>query len=474
MVKQYSILHISDLHKPENCNLDNLLYSIQKDCEIYTNEGICKPDIIVISGDLVEGSKDDNGEDIIKKQYAEVGKFLDKLADFFLNGNRMRMIIVPGNHDYCYKVSKDSMELSPEEKLKEDYKLLKEAAPNVRWSWDDRRCYHITKRELYDMRFDLFKSFYNDFFAGIRELPKTVDKDSYIIELPLYQIAFVCFNSCYRLDHLNPMGCICPDAISKAHERLMALKNMGYLLVGVWHHHVSGLPVENNYMDYRILNAMMQEDIKLGLFGHQHVSTAVQEYSDITTKQSILLISSGSLYGNRYQLVTGVPRQYNVIEMNFRDEEVKLKLNVRKDNSQYGYDIPQWILSPIGMKSLPYYEHTLNVEKPKIEYMVADLDKAVRECGNYGEACLRLMEFGLDDELALKYFDSYISKVDDSKLLKELLRNPVTISQYVTALDAAVSLRDKDWLKGLMQNEQFANEKSPYLSELKEKANKMI
>jgi len=60
----------------------------------------------------------------------------------------MRMIIVPGNHDYCYKVSKDSMELSPEEKLKEDYKLLKEATPNVRWNWDDRRYYHITKKEL--------------------------------------------------------------------------------------------------------------------------------------------------------------------------------------------------------------------------------------------------------------------------------------------------------------------------------------
>ena len=50
-----------------------LLYSLQKDCEFYTNEGICKPDIIVISGDLVEGSKDNDGEDIIKKQYAEVG-----------------------------------------------------------------------------------------------------------------------------------------------------------------------------------------------------------------------------------------------------------------------------------------------------------------------------------------------------------------------------------------------------------------
>lgn len=474
MEKQYSILHISDLHKPENCNLDNLLYSIQKDCEIYTNEGICKPDIIVISGDLVEGSKDDNGEDIIKKQYAEVGKFLDKLAGFFLNGNRMRMIIVPGNHDYCYKLSKDSMELSPEAKLKEDYKLLKEAAPNVRWNWDDRRCYHITKRELYDMRFDLFKSFYNDFFSGIRELPENVDKDSYIIELPLYHIAFVCFNSCYRLDHLNPMGCICPDAISKAHERLTTLKNMGCLLVGVWHHHVSGLPVENNYMDYRILNAMMQEDIKLGLFGHQHVSTAVQEYSDITTKQSILLISSGSLYGNRYQLVTGVPRQYNVIELNFNDEEVNLKLNVRKDNSQYGYEIPQWIQSPIGIKSLPYYEHRLSVEKPQIEYLVEDIDRMVRQRNDYGEACLRLLDFGLENVLALKYFDSYISKVDDKNLLKYLLRKPLNIPQYMTALDAAVEMRDRNWIEELINDEKFKNESNPYLNELREQANIMM
>ena len=482
MEKHYSILHISDLHKPENCNLDNLFYSIQADCANYTSIGISKPEIIVVSGDLVEGSKKDDGAAIIRKQYEEAGKFLDKLVNYFLDGERKRLIIVPGNHDYCYKVSKDSMELSPEDKLKEDYKHLKEGAPHVRWNWDNRRCYHITNKKIYATRFDLFKAFYNDFFAGIRKLPEDEEleindshiKDSYIVELPLYNIAFVCFNSCYRLDHLNPMGCICPDAISKAHERLVALKNMGYLLVGVWHHHVSGLPVENNYMDYRILNAMMQENIKMGLFGHQHVSTAVQEYSDITTKQSILLISSGSLYGNRYQLVTGVPRQYNVIEMNFRDEEVKLKLNVRKDNSQYGYDIPQWILSPIGIKSLPYYEHTLHIEKAQIEYLVEDIDRKVREGGSYGEACLRLMEFGLDNELALKYFDNYMPKVDDLKLLKELLGNPVSISQYMTALDTAVELKDKDWIKELMSNERFKNETSAYLNELRGLANKLI
>ena len=114
------------------------------------------------------------------------------------------------------------------------------------------------------------------------------------------------------------------------------------------------------------------------------------------------------------------------------------------------------------------------MEKAQIEYLVEDIDREVREHGKYGEACIRLMEFGLDDELALKYFDNYVSKLDDPKLLKELLRNPITISQYMTALDAAVRLRDKEWIKDLMNNEQFKNESSAYLSELREQANKLI
>ncbi len=476
MVKHFSILHISDLHKPENCNLDNLFYSIQRDSEAYTKEGVRKPEIVVVSGDIADGVKDSgsDAETIIMSQYKEAGKFLKALTDYFLDGDKSRMIIVPGNHDYCYKTSKNSMSPSPKEKAKDDYKLLKVADPLVRWNWDDKQFYYITDRDLYKTRFDLFKAFYNDFYKGIRELPLNVESDSYIVEIERFKIAFVCFNSCYRLDHLNPMGCICPDAIAQAHERLVKLKNQGFLLAGVWHHHVSGLPAENNYMDYRILNAMMQEDIKLGLFGHQHVSTAVQEYSEITSKKSILLISSGCLYGNRYQLVTGVPRQYNVIEVRMDNEEVTLQLNVRKDNSLYGYDIPQWGVSPLGMKNLHVYEHKLRIEKPQVEYLVEDIEKMVRQSDNYEAGCLRLKELGLDNELVLKYFDSYIPKVKDIELLHHLLRSPRTIVQYMTALDAAVEQKDKHWIKQLLSDERFKNDTNPFLNELKEQANKMI
>lgn len=476
MRKRYSILHISDLHKPENCNLDNLFYSLQRDCEDYTRDGLLKPEIIVISGDLVEGTKECGDEAVatIKRQYDEVMRFLEKLADYFLGGDRSRIVIVPGNHDFSYKVSKDSMELSLEENAKNDHKRLKTADPKVRWNWDDRRFYHITKDALYYTRFELFRRFYNDFYTGIRELPEDLERDSYIVKLYEYNISFVCFNSCHRLDHLNPMGCICPDAVTRAHGELLNLKNMGYLIVGVWHHHVSGLPIENNYMDHRILTAMMQEEIKIGLFGHQHVSAAIQEYSDITSQRRILLISSGSLYGNRHQLVTGVPRQYNIIGVDMADDEVNVRLNVRKDNSQYGYDIPQWIASPIGMMNLAFFDYKLHIEKPHLEYVLEDIERMAQSTNDYGAACMRLQEAGLENEFVQKYFDSYISKVSDVELLRNLLAKPRTMTQFMTALDAALNGKDKDWLKSLLTCEEYQVNAPAYVRELLEQAKKMI
>lgn len=233
MIKHYSILHISDLHKPENCNFGNLFYSLQADCEVYTNDGIAKPVIIVVSGDVAEGTKNDSPDAvaIIRNQYAEARKFLEDLTHYFLDGDKRRMIIVPGNHDYCYKVSKESMELSPEEMAKDDLQRLKTADPTVRWNWEDKRFYHITNGALYKNRFELFREFYNDFYAGIRELPEDIDRNSYIVELDEYQTAFVCFNSCHRLDHMNPMGCICPDAITKIHGKLVRLKKKGLPII---------------------------------------------------------------------------------------------------------------------------------------------------------------------------------------------------------------------------------------------------
>ena len=98
----------------------------------------------------------------------------------------------------------------------------------------------------------------------------------------------------------------------------------------------------------------------------------------------------------------------------------------------------------------------------------------VRNTNNYDLACVRLKETGLDNDLVLKYFDNYISKVNDKALLKELLIIPRTSVQYMAALDSAVSSKDKEWILSLLKLVEFQTNATPYVKELLEQAQKLI
>lgn len=123
---------------------------------------------------------------------------------------------------------------------------------------------------------------------------------------------------------------------------------------------------------------------------------------------------------------------------------------------------------------LPYYNHEIKINKPKIEYIVEDIDQQVRLTKNYSLACIKLKEIGLDNDLVLKYFDSYISKVEDNKLLKNMLKPPLTIIQYMVALNAAVSCKDADWITYLLSEVQIQDKSNSYVKELEDKAKKIV
>ena len=147
MNKHYSILHISDLHKGENNNFNQLYASLCNDADSY-DQDIPKPEIIVVCGDLAEGANGDGAEEKIKKQYEEVETFLNKLVIHFLNGDKSRIIIVPGNHDLYRGATIRSMTAIPEdlrEKAKERY--LK-GDPKYRWSWEDF-CFYLINQDHY-------------------------------------------------------------------------------------------------------------------------------------------------------------------------------------------------------------------------------------------------------------------------------------------------------------------------------------
>jgi predicted MPP superfamily phosphohydrolase len=110
-----SILHISDLHRsPENKITNSaLLSSLVTDNDKYTSEEprlIKSPDLIIVSGDLIRGSvKETGSEKEVEDQYREAEEFLDMLCKQFLDNDRSRLVIIPGNHDIDWKYSKASM-----------------------------------------------------------------------------------------------------------------------------------------------------------------------------------------------------------------------------------------------------------------------------------------------------------------------------------------------------------------------------
>ena len=94
-----TLLHISDLHRTSEPRLSNdeLLAAIVSDATRWDSEGIPRPELVVISGDLIQGAElgapDPDTE--VEAQYQEAGDFLGRLGEEFVDSDRSRIIIVP-------------------------------------------------------------------------------------------------------------------------------------------------------------------------------------------------------------------------------------------------------------------------------------------------------------------------------------------------------------------------------------------
>ena len=81
---------------------------------------------------------------------------------YFLDGDKRRIIIVPGNHDVFRCISSESMikeTVNDEDEIWKKRQQISNGHP--RWNWKDLSFYTINDKKMYDSRFDLFKKFYD-------------------------------------------------------------------------------------------------------------------------------------------------------------------------------------------------------------------------------------------------------------------------------------------------------------------------
>ena len=466
---KYTILHISDIHKSKDVQYNSLLQSLKKDLDTYVNEeGIQKPSFIVVSGDLIQGAYTDAE---IRQQYNDVEEFLIGICKMYLDKDRSRMVIVPGNHDVNRAASKAS--LLPSSK---GYNVCKDDFFNgsdaIRWSWSDDKFYEIQDLSLYEKRFDLFVEFYDRFYDGIRCYPQKHETDAYTIVNDKYKVCFACFNSCNHLDHLCDTGCISQDAIISVGPVLNECYNAGYLNIAVWHHNLYGRPLATNYLDRSLLGDLLCNDVHIGLYGHQHFTQIAEEYSDLLLSkdeatQKLLLISAGTLFGGKRELSDGDRRQYNVIEVNVGDGIADIDINIREDINRNPYNkIPHWATKALPNSSNKIH-YQVKLRKLSLNEQVLNIDKKARLTSDYIEACEALKEIEAETgENMSRFIKAYLKEIKDYEYVLNNIREVEGPEDAILMIVAAKESGSKFWIDKVSQDERIKNLKDPLVSNM--------
>ncbi len=310
---------------------DELLAAISSDAKRWRSDGIPCPDLIVVSGDLIQGvpAGARSPDDEIRAQYEEAGDFLSGLATEFVDSDRSRVVIVPGNHDVDWSRSRKAMKPLPDCPEGIVVEALR-ADSGVRWNWLDQRAYEINDGTLYESRYDHFRQFRAEFYAGLNPNPLgRGDADLVFAEYPSMGLVVVGFASWYGNDCFCHIGDIDPAALASSQKLLDS--SSAPIAVAVWHHSLLGGPRARDYMDQRVIHKLIDFGFTVGLHGHQHYPDAAPYELRLPHLTSMVVVSAGSLAVGDDQLPAGERRQFNIVVID--PDDVSLTVYVREMSS---------------------------------------------------------------------------------------------------------------------------------------------
>ena len=276
----------------------------------------------MVSGDLIRGAPigHPTPDDEIAAQYCEAGDFLRRLADEIVDSDRSRVVIVPGNHDVDWSRARnamESLETCPDGIEREAF----QAVSGVRWNWRDQKAYQIVDSDKYASRFDHFREFQRDFYAGLVPSPVAhADCDLIFVEYSSLGLAVVGFASWHGNDCFCQVGEIDSTSLALS-QKLLEEANVP-VAVAVWHHSIEGGPHTRDYMDRLVIHRLIDLGFRVGLHGHQHRPGAAPYELRLPNLTSMVVIGAGSLAVGDSELPVGERRQFNVVVIDQANELV--------------------------------------------------------------------------------------------------------------------------------------------------------
>lgn len=330
----FVVLQVSDLHRSATDPVGNaeLLAALESDRARWPSEVAHGPDMVVISGDLVQGvalGATDSDEQL-DKQYRDAGTFLAELVDRFLESDRSRLVLVPGNHDIDWCTARTAMEVVSGDELKRvgddlPWTTLDPASP-YRWSWSDRQLYRVVDAVAYEARCSRFLEFRREFYAGVAPDPLRLGPDLVFMEFPGLDVSVTGLSSWFGNDCYCHVGAFDPDVLASARDAIAA--SPCGLHLAVWHHSTGGPPAETDFLDVQQVHRLIDYGFRVGLHGHYHRTDAAVMTLKLPTEEELALVSAGSLAAGRRELPVGVHRQYSLLQID--PAKRQLRVHVRE------------------------------------------------------------------------------------------------------------------------------------------------
>jgi len=312
------IIHLSDLHfgTSEQAKLwaGQLVEDLQQNLEI------CNLDALILSGDIANFST--------SQEYQAAKEFLDEfIKDFPLKPEQI--IIVPGNHDLNWGLSKKAYTLKDKneyshDKLQEGYYIPTKDDDIVK----------VLNFDKYPERFTNFKDFYNNYKASIKEYSLDAEQQ-YSLDIIGDNILILGLNSAWQLDHhYKTRATINNTALTNALNEIR--RNDTYkncpLKIAVWHHPINSR-YEDRIKDSDFLERLAVNGFRLFLHGHIHRAENDEFRDHLHVDASKLhRICSGTFGAPTKELNTAIPWQYNLLKI----EADKVTVFTRKRESENG------------------------------------------------------------------------------------------------------------------------------------------
>ncbi len=292
-----NILHLSDLHF--GTAEDAELWQSQISEDLKFNLSCEKLDVLIISGDIANFS--------VEAEYDAAAAFLRALqAEFSLEPDQI--VMVPGNHDLNWKLSKKGYRLVYEEDCEGE---LKEGT-YVRESDD---VISVLDEEKYKARFRIFSEFYQ----GVKGEPYPLEyaNQGMLHHFPAHNLLVLGLNSAWNLDHhFTKRAGIHAGALTRALDKIR--KTPAYAAchkMAVWHHPMAS-KAEDRIADDGFMQRLALCGFGICLHGHIHkVDQNLYRYDMNPGGRKIEIVGAGTFGAPVKEWTPGYPLQYNFITL---------------------------------------------------------------------------------------------------------------------------------------------------------------